>query len=464
MTISAIVRPYRWVCLAVLIVPLAVAGPISRELPPLPEDLLPQLRPILEAALSQSPQMIQSNISIASAEAAHIQDRAGMLPSVSASANYGENKTAIAANQGYSNASSGLFYNLSLNQPIFQWNALKNHDEAGKIGVKIAEHQYAQAYRLLLVQLRSQYLSLVTMKITVRNAEYALKQARDAFAVAESNLKTGKISPGAMLDPRLAVDQARLARDRAIENLANAKRLFLLQAGVDSLDTDKIPDSVPRPTYKPKLADELLQRFVDTGADDTPEALTYKGQIRLADLDYRIARVNLLPKFSLAAGVAQQNITTAGPNYVNQEAITTNSWNLVANWAIFDGLATRGAKQLALSHRRMYQRALKSQIAQEIAQARDLDKKLGFAWRDEQIVQTRNDVSLNQLQLAEKDLKAGRASQTTVDAAQANAYQWNLNLASARSEFLNAWSQFVSAICVDPMLEHVPVSYLKNGK
>lgn len=463
MMISAFARPFRWICLAALIAPLAAAqSPF--DLPPLPEDLLPQLRPILKAALSQSPQMIQSNISIASAEATRIQDRAGMLPSVYGSANYSANKTAIASNVGYSSTSSGLFYNLSLNQPIFQWNALKNRNESGKIGVKIAQHQYAEAYRLLLVQLRSQYLSLVTMKITVRNAEYALKQAQDALALAEVNLKAGKISPEAMMDPRLAVEQARLARDRAIENLANAKRLFLLQAGVEQLSTAKIPDEVPQPTYKPKLTAELLQRFIDTGADDTPTALTYKGYIRQADLDYRIARVNLLPKFSFSASIGQQNVTTAGANYVNQEAITTNTWNIIGSWAIFDGLATRGAKMSALTRRRMYERTLKNHVAQDIDVARDLDKKLDFAWRDEQIVQTRHDVSLTQLQRAENELKTGKTSQTAVDNAQSNAYQMDLNLAGARSEFLNEWSQFLSAICVDPMLNQVPASYLTNGK
>ena len=111
-----------------------------------------------------------------------------------------------------------------MNQPLFQWNALKYRTDSGKVGVKIAEHQYAEAYRLLVVSLRSQFLALVVKKIALRNAEYSLKQAEETLALAEAKLKAGRISPEAMMDPRLAVDEARLARDRAVEDLDNSQR------------------------------------------------------------------------------------------------------------------------------------------------------------------------------------------------------------------------------------------------
>lgn len=460
----AFARLIRGLVLAALVAPVMMCARSSSNLPPLPEDLMPQLRPILKAAMSQSPQMIQSNLSIAAAEATRIQVRAGMLPGVYASGNYSQNKTAIASAAAYSSTSSGLFYNLSINQPVFQWDALRNRYKSGVIGVKIAKHQYAEAYRLLLVSLRSQFLSLVTLKITLRNAEYALKQAQDALALAEVNLKAGKISHEAMLEPRLGVDQARLERDRAAENLENARRLFSLSAGVDQLDADQIPDKVPTPVYAPQLVTGLLERFVDGGVDETPSALTYKGYIRQADLDYRIAKVNLLPKFSFSASIGQQNVTNAGPNYVSQEAITSNNWNIVGSWAIFDGLSTRGQKLAALSRRRQYERSLKTVDARAVAQARDLCKNLGFDWRAEQIFQTRHDVSVTQVKRAEADLKTGKTSQTAVDKAQENAYDLELKLANYRKAFFDDWSQFLSTTCVDPMLQEVPAGYLTDGK
>jgi len=52
-----------------LCVPMGMLGQPSQDLPPMPEDLIPALRPILVSALSQSPQMVAHNISIAQAEA-----------------------------------------------------------------------------------------------------------------------------------------------------------------------------------------------------------------------------------------------------------------------------------------------------------------------------------------------------------------------------------------------------------
>ena len=55
-------------------------------------------------------------------------------------------------------------------------------------------------------------------------------------------------------------------------------------------------------------------------------------------------------------------------------------------------------------------------------------------------------------------------SANNIDVARAAFYQSELNLAMARAEFLNYWSQFVSTLCVDPMLGMIPDRYLQDGK
>jgi outer membrane protein TolC len=459
-----VVKNSRRLFFVLLVAPLGTMAQPPPDLAPLPEDLIPSLRQVLTAALVQSPQMVQSNISIATAEAVRIQNRAAMLPNLSGSANYSRNQTSVAGASGVSSVASGFFYNLGVSQPIFQWGALKNRTESATIGIKIAEHQYADAYRMLVVNLRAQFLALVAKKIALRNTEFTLKQAEDSLALAEANLKAGRISPEAMMEPRLAVDQARLDRDQTREDLENSQRLFLLTAGLTDLSPDAIPDEIPRPAYAPEVAARLLRKFTQAGADDTFAAATYRGYIEQADLDYRIARVNLLPKFSFGAGYGQQNMTSAGPNYVSQVTTITNYWNINAYWSIFDGFATRGAKLAALARKRSYERTLRSVNDQAIAQAQDMDKQLGFAWRALQIWQTRHDVGGNALQRAQDDLKLGKTSQTAVNAAQMTLYQTDYTLAAARGTFLNDWSQFVSTLCVDPMLNQIPPTYLRNAK
>lgn len=457
-------RNLRWTLLAMMLVPGVMMAQTPSDLPPLPEDLIPALRPLLVSALAQSPRMIAQNINIASAEAALIQARSGMLPSLSGSVNYGRTEEAIATQTSISSASSGLYYNLELNQAIFQWNALKYRTDSAKVGVKIAEHQYADAYRLLVVSLRSQFLALVVKKIALRNAEYSLKQAEDTLALAEANLRAGRISPEAMMDPRLAVDEARLARDRAVENLENSQRLLLLTVGYVNLDGNEVPNQVPQPTYVPDVPAKLLQKFVQDDADETFTAAMYHGYIKQADLDYKIARVNLLPKFSFSANASHQSTTTAGPDFVEQVVLNSTALNVNANWSIFDGFATRGAKLSALQRRRSYERTLRTANDQTVAEAQDLEKQLDFDWRAVQLSQTRRDVNGSMVKRAQDDLKLGKTSQTAVNSVQMAFYQADYTLAMARSEFLNDWSQFVSTLCVDPMLNQIPPTYLKDAK
>jgi len=439
----------------------AESGP---ALPPLPEDLMPELKPILTAALKQSPQMITNDINLATAESIRIQWRAMLLPSVSGFVQDGKNKTAIASQTNVSSTSSGVYYSVNLSQPIFEFGARKARADAGKINVMMAQHQYADAYRLLLVNLRTQYLGLVTKKIVLRNAEYSLKQAEEALALAEESLKAGRISPEAMMEPRLAVDEARLGRDSALEDFESSKRTFLLTAGQTGLENEAVSSEVPQPVYLPEVVERLLKDFLRTGAEGTYLSLFYRDNIKSANIDYRIARVNLLPKVSFNYSYGQQNVTNASPGYISQVVINTQSYNLQAIWSIFDGFSTRGQKLGAMSRKRSNERALRTAEDQAIEQARDLAKQLNFGWRTVELRQTRWSVSNSTLQRLQDDLKLGRTSQTAVNSAQQNVYSWDLNLSYARAAYLGCWANFLSTLCADPMLDLIPQKYVKDGK
>jgi hypothetical protein len=60
-------------------------------------------------------------------------------------------------------------------------------------------------------------------------------------------------------------------------------------------------------------------------------------------------------------------------------------------------------------------------------------------------------------------VKRGLAPATDIGGARLSADQYEYLLAVARADFLNQWSQFVSTLCVDPMLDVIPNRYL-DGK
>jgi len=454
----------RLVTLSVLCVPMAVLGQPVQKLPPLPEDLMPGLRPILVAALAQSPQMIAHNIEIAQAEGTRIQYSAGLLPSLGTSVQYGSNTTTTSYAASTASAQSGFLYSIYANQPVYHWGALKARADIGKIGVRIAERQYADAFRQLVVALRAQYLTLAGKKIALRNAEFALQQAEEALALGEEKLKAKNISPGDLNGPRMQVDELRLGRDQTQEDLENSIRLFVLSSGQADFGLQAVPDEIPKPRYEPEVVAQLSQRFLQGGGDGTFAVLNLQDSIKQADLDYRIARVQLLPMFGLSAYISQQTQNSVSGGQLTQYVTKSNNYNVVANWSVFDGFATRGAKLAALSRKRSLERSLRDTVDQLATQVRDQEKQLGFSWRGLEIAQTRRDYGEGALDTLKEDIKLGRASPSAMGNTRMLFFQFELSLARARGEFLERWSQFVSTVGVDPSSDMIPERFLKDAK
>jgi outer membrane protein TolC len=465
------VKHYSYGCLSRLLaigwlaMPIGVLGQPSSNLPPLPEDLIPALRPILISALAQSPQMIARNIDIAQAEGTRISDRAGMLPSLGATLQYGDNtSTSKYATATYSSTNQGMLYSAYANQAIYHWGALKAQADIGKIGVRIAERNYADAYRQLIVSTRTQFLTLIGKKIGLRNETFALQQAEEALAVVKDKMKAKTLPPGADVGYKLAVDGERLARDRMVDDLENSARVFALSIGLTDFATENIPDEIPRPSYVPDTTAQLLQRFVQEQGKKTYTIANLHDEIKQADLSYKMAKVRLRPMIGFSASFSKQPGANIGPGYLSQYSNQSENFDIVAGWSIFDGLSTRGAKLSALSSKRSLERTLRTTVDLTMAQARDLEKQLGFSWRGLDLSQQRRDMAEGGLNGTIDYVKRGLEPANDIGAARMSFFQSEAALAAARADFLNQWSQFVSTLCVDPMLDVIPNRYLQDGK
>ena len=465
------VKHYSYGCLSRLLaigwlaIPIGVLGQPSSNLPPLPEDLIPALRPILISALAQSPQMLAQDIAIAQAEATRISYRAGLLPSLGTTLQYGKNNSSSSYPTGtVSSSNQGFFPSVYANQAIYHWGALKAQADIGKIGVRIAERNYADAYRQLIVSTRTQFLTLIGKKIGLRNETFALQQAEEALAVAKDKMKAKTLPPGADVGYQLAVDGERLARDRMVDDLENSARVFALSIGQNDFSAQNIPDEIPRPSYVPDTTAQLLQRFVQEQGEKTYTIANLHDEIKQAELGYRMAKVRLRPMIGFSAYYSQLPTASAGPGYGEQYNTQSRNFDIVAGWSIFDGFATRGAKLSALSSKRSLERTLRTTVDLTLAQARDLEKQLGFSWRGLDLSQQRRDLAEGGLNGTIDYVKRGLAPATDIGAARMSFFQSEAVLAAARADFLNQWSQFVSTLCVDPMLDVIPSRYLSDGK
>ena len=441
---------------------LAMAS-LRAEAPPvkgtMPEDYLPGLGPLLKTAVERSPNTILANISVAQQEAQRYVYAASLWPQLSGNANYSiidESVTgALASTQ------KGVFYNFNLNQPVFQWGALKNNAAIGELGVKIARRQFAEAYRQLAVEIRRQYMYLVGKQIALRNARFRQRIAEDGLKTDQAKFDSGSASQAELQGYKLGLEQAQLDTDRAAEDFAYSKRVLTRLVGVDDLPDDSVPLEIGHPEYSAALADAVLEGFVGEGVESSFQSQVYALQMKQQDLNYQIAKVRLLPKLNFAASYLLEDNTQAFSGFVSQVAVRETTYSLGASWSIFDGFATKGAKLGAMQSKRYYERVRKTYIDSTIDQITDMRHQVGLSSRALSLSEVHHALIGAEVTRILDDVKLGYASQATVDSSTQNLYQTDVELAGARTDYFMQWSAFVSLAGIDPALDNVSPRYVR---
>ncbi len=425
----------------------------------LPEDYLPELKVIIGAALRQSPQIIAKEIEIEQAKAGLIGANSRRLPGVAGNLNLASNSTATTSNLSTRTRDSGLFYNLAVSQPIFFWGALKHEGDKARLGVLLSERGYAEAYRVLAVALRGAYLQLVARKATLGHARLVRDQLVADLALAKEKLASGAFAPSEIAARQLNLDEVNLSIARGEIEFAAGRRTFVRLSGIAELTEAAIPDLLPKPTFPGAAASALLAAFVRDGGRQTFEARANEMKVQESDLNYRIARVGLLPKFSASAAYSLENSTFASANSVTQQGITRQTIAVGAQWSIFDGLATRGAKLGALATKRLAERQLQMTASGALEAAQTLYQQIELEVRAMDMSDLRYGLAASQLGRLEQEFTLGNVAQAAIDSAKVGLKQSQAQSISARAVFLSRWSEFVSFAGADPVLNPLTSRY-----
>lgn len=462
-------------------------GVVRAELPvvegSMPEDYLPGLKPILQAALKQAPQMILSEITTVQAEATQLQQDAQRYPNLGATLQYTNGKSSVSGSA--SSKDNGLLYNLGVSQSLFQWGAIRNQSEIARIGVLISQKNHAEAYRLFAASLRTQYMALIAKKAGLVGVNFRLKISDAALEVEKAKLANGAISQGELVSPTLTLDEARLAVDRAMQDYEHSRRLFAHLVGYAEFEDSLIPAEIGKPAFSVATSESLLALLRRDNAEGTFTAQVAAMNVRSADLGYKIAKVRLLPKVYANAGISQVNSTTAtgvripvtdkasgkevkdadGKTITEVQkpsttAINSQSMSVIATWSIFDGFATRGAKMTALATKRYYERILQNQVLLTLDNAQNLQKTLVINARALELTERRMQLVEAALNHVREEAKLGNVPQAAVDETASAFYTYQSVLASARAAFLSSWSDFVSLAGADPAMNYLPARYV----
>lgn len=449
--------------IATLALGLVTAASLWAEAPSvdgtLPEDYLPQLKPLLQMAVERSPNTIAASIAVAQQEASKMQSDSVLWPSVGVNGSYQSSYEQESSSTSSSSA-RGFVYGASVSQPLFQFGALKNSVAVGTLGLKIAERQYAEAYRLLASIIREQYLGLIARNITLRNVRFALDLTNVQMQAAQARFDSGASSQSELQDARLAVEQAQLDSDRAAEDFAYSKQTFIRLVGIDNLGDETIPLMVPHPEYPPQKADLILTGFVGEGIESTFQSQVYDMILKQQDLNYKIARVRLLPKFNASVGYTYSNYTSLSSNSISQIGLSAETVSVGGYWTVFDGFATRGAKLAALEGKRTYEWQKKNYVDTTIDTITYMRHQLDLSARAMGLAEVHDALLAAQVKRFRDDQQLGYASKAVIDSSILTLNATELLMANARADYLSHWTDFVSLAGIDPALSNISSRYV----
>jgi len=429
----------------------------------LPDKELAGLDEILVQALKQSPDMLMKSIELAQAEADRLGRASALWPSVSGDLRYAQDY--LATTNSATTVGEGFFYSFGIQQPVFHWGAVKASADIGGLQRKIAQKQFAEAYRQLVSLLRQQFLGLIREKKWLQNQTYNLDMAERNYKLDEEKYTHGILSQAAFEGARLTIEEQRLAVARTQNEWQQMKRVFMRLAGLHELDDERIPNTVSRPAWTDDQATRLAAEFQQTdGALQVPQAEVFTYMIRQSDLDYRIAKTRLLPKLNFFAGTSLQNQTNATQSRVSQVATTDQNFGLVANWSLFDGFATRGAKLGALAAKRQHTQQLQNYLDTLREEISSLTAQANLTARAVALSERRREIAAGSLGYAQEEAKQGRASPMAVAQAQMGFDAVELAALDDRIALYNQWSRLVGLLWVDPILQNLPAAYLDHGK
>lgn len=423
---------------------------------------MPGLRPLIENGLKQAPDMITANINISISEAQRLYNGYGpMLPNVSGNAQYGDYGSSFANNPQAGTRSIGSQYTLAISQPIFHWGALRNQLEIQQIGVLLSEKSFELAYLAFANSVRRQYEALIVTKIALRNSQLLLKMKQKALNVATDQLKEGSIPQTSFDSTKLDLDSTQVKYDSDSQAYDFARHALARVVGLKDIPDDSIPSGIPLPKYSPAASSRLVSDLLQTGARNTIQVQQNKLMVTQAELNYKNARLGLMPNFFAQASVQQQNQNQVQNGSVTQNELLNEQVSLQANWTIFDGFQTHGRKEEAILRRRLAENQLDQTVDQILDNAQNSQRSVDIGWRELQVTERSLQISYYSNQQQQSELKLGNISQ---DAADQSQYTYNIAEivdAQTRNGFLFSWCDFLSAVDADPVMNQIPAIYAR---
>lgn len=422
---------------------------------PLPEQKIPALAEMLRHAAAQSPRMLDQILNLEIAENDRISARANLLPTMGGYFRDYETRDERADQPGRLRVHK-VAYDVNISQPVFSWGERRNYARMGEIRQKIAQGNVREAYRILAVEIRSQYLYLVSQKIALERAKFNQKFTQDQLRIAEDKYAKKIISDLDIFAPRLTAEQAQITLERTEFEYANLKQALARMTGLPEVTDDMVADAVPKPEpYNAVSFDGLVDEFSRQKELPNNDAAALRHTIELDDLDYRNQKVRLLPKLSFTVGLNQDE-QSYSLNVAQRYAVNSAYAGFTVNWTIFDSFSSAAATRTALAHRRQHQNQYADLNARLVAQARVQARQIYFSARNLSIQERFLDSAAGNLKSKQEEFQRGLISEADVSQVRLALYDNQINAGNIRAEYYQRVSDLLGTLNADPVTAQTP--------
>lgn len=401
------------------------------------ENLLPELKVILESSNQVAPALIEQNYLKDEADQRLTQARAANFPKIDFNANFGYRKDYRSGDENTDNL--GLTYSARLTRPIYHWKAIQARIEQAKLDNDIEAIYYLQNVQGIHREIRSNYLTLLLNNISLRNEQARRKLLNDDLERIQVDLENGKISPLTYDSKRLDLENSLLIIEQIERDQARIISRFKEIAGWEK--PLKLDSEVPQMDYE--SIQQWLSRESTSLFEESPESfakqLTHL-EIEKQQKELTIIKARQLPLVNFTASASQGQSNTSTQNNVDTFSIFGG---ISVSWNIFDGFLTKHQKIEAKLKKNRLEYSLKRLDNDFRALSKQMLDQLYFQKDTTRLLEARYKLQQQRYANTQSEASSGTISSSDLQKSAIELSALKLSLMEARAELLMLLSDYM---------------------
>ncbi len=429
---TSITRSGRALAFVALLSAAAFAAPPAAPSGPLPRPLT--LDGALVYAAEHNPTLRRVREQIREQEGIVLQAGARRIPNVEAAGSYGRVDDELVAAPGYDNESWS--FQVTANQVLYAGGSLRAGTRAAREQAEAARLAFQAQLHNTLLATRQAFASVLLDRELIAVQEEAIAVLEAELANARARREAGTGSDFDVIRAEVAVANAQPPLIQARNAYRIAQDQLRQQLGAPASVEDAPTDLGVEGTLSDRGDMVSLGAALDTAHARRPELRRQLRLVTAADHNVTVAKSGRLPTVSAYAGYEWANAPASA-----RLADRRDGWmaGINSNWAIFDGRATAGKVRQARSQ------ATQTRLAQEeLALAIDVEVRQAHSALTEanELVAA----STKTVEQAQESLRLARARQQAGTATQLDVLSAQSALTLARSTQSQARYAFTVAL------------------